>query len=83
MAEEQVGTVSQYFARIGVAGINVTASLRVGDRIHVKGHTTDFEQVVESMQMDHGPVQEAKSGESVGIKVMDRVRDGDHVFRVT
>ena len=83
MAEEKVGVINDYFARIGVAGINLTGTLRVGDTIHIKGHTTDFEQVVESIQIEHENVDEARAGAAVGIKVKDRVRDGDTVYKVT
>ena len=81
--EEEIGRVSDYFARIGVAGIDLTGKLRVGDTIHVKGHTTDLEQVVESMQIEHDQVEEAGPGEKIGIKVQDRCRGGAHVYRVT
>ncbi len=83
MAEEKVGVVNDYFARIGVAGIDLVGSLRVGDTVRFHGHTTDFEQVVESMQIEHAQVEEARAGDSVGIKVTDRVRDGDVVYRVS
>jgi len=83
MPEERIGVVNDYFARIGVAGIDLEGTLRVGDTIHIKGHTTDIEQVVESMQIEHEQVQEAKAGDSIGIKVPDRCRDGDEVYRLT
>jgi len=83
MAEEKVGVVSDFFARINVAGINLSAPLRVGDTIRIKGHTTDFEQTVDSMQIEHEQVEEAKAGQSVGIKVQDRCRHGDEVFKIT
>jgi translation initiation factor IF-2 len=83
MPEEKVGVVKDYFAKINVAGIDITGRLKVGDTIHVKGHTTDFEQVVESMQVEHEQVEEAKAGDAIGIKVMDRCRGGDTVFKVT
>ena len=83
MAEEKVGVINDYFARIGVAGINLTGTLGVGDTIHIKGHTTDFEQVVESIQIEHENVDEARAGAAIGIKVKDRVRDGDTVYKVT
>ena len=83
MAEEKVGVVNDYFARIGVVGINLTGTLRVGDTIHIRGHTTDFEQVVESIQIEHENVDEARAGASVGIKVTDRCRGGDTVYKVT
>ena len=83
MAEEvEIGKVMDYFARIGVAGIDLTGTLRVGDRIRVKGHTSDFEQVVQSIQVEHEPVQEAKAGDKIGIKVAERCRGGDRVYRV-
>lgn len=84
MAEEQeIGRIRDYFARIGVAGVDLTGHLKVGDSIHIKGHTTDLQQVVESMQIEHQDVQEAGPGDSVGIKVQERCRGGDSVYRVT
>ena len=80
--EQEVGRVTDYFAHIGVAGIDLTAPLRVGDRIRIKGHTTDLEQAVDSIQIEHESVQEAKPGDKIGIKVADRCRAGDHVFRL-
>jgi translation elongation factor EF-1alpha len=80
--EEDIGRVRDYFARIGVAGIDLTGRLKVGDTIHVKGHTTDLQQLVDSMQIEHEDVQEAGPGDSVGIKVQERCRGGDHVYRV-
>ena len=81
--EEEVGRVMDCFAKIGVAGIDLTAKLRVGDTIRIKGHTTDLEQSVESMQIDRDSVEEAGPGDKIGIKVNDRCRGGDHVYRVT
>jgi len=83
MPEEEVGKVNDFFARPVVAGIELTGTLKVGDKIHLKGHTTDIEQIVDSMQIDNVNVQEAKAGDSVGIKVTDRVRRGDTIYRVT
>jgi len=83
MPEEVVGNVSDFFARPVVAGIEMTGTLRVGDTIHIKGHTTDMELVVNSMQIDNANVTEAKAGDSVGIKVDDRVRRGDLIYKVT
>lgn len=82
MAEVEVGKVSTFFARPVVAGIDLTAPLKVGDTVHIKGHTTDIEVTVQSMQINNANVQEAKSGDSIGIKVPDRVRPGDHVYKV-
>lgn len=83
MSEEEIGRVSTFFARPVVAGIDLTACLRVGDTIHIKGHTTDVEVKVESIQISNAEVSEADTGASVGVKVPDRVRPGDHVYRVT
>ncbi len=84
MAEEaEIGRVVDYFAKISVAGIDLTGKLSAGDTIHIKGHTTDLEQVVESMQVEHDQVEEAGPGDKIGIKVSDRCRGGDHVYRVT
>lgn len=83
MPEAEVGKVSAFFARPVVAGIDLTGALKVGDRILIKGHTTNVELTVESMQINNVDVNEAKAGDSVGVKVPDRVRPGDHVFKVT
>jgi selenocysteine-specific translation elongation factor len=83
MTEIEVGTVSDFFAHVVVAGINMTGSLKVGDKIHIKGHTTDIEMDITSMQIDNKNVAEAKKGQSVGIKVPERVRPGDVVYKVT
>ncbi len=83
MAEQEIGKVMDFFARPVVAGIDMTGTLSVGDTIHIKGHTTDIEMVVASMQIDNEDVETAKSGDSVGVKVPDRVRPGDTVYKVT
>ena len=83
MPEEVIGTVSDFFARPVVAGIELTAPLKVGDKIHVKGHTTDLELTVASMQINNVDVKEAKAGDSVGVKVSERVRRSDTVYKVT
>jgi translation initiation factor IF-2 len=83
MAEQEIGKVMDFFARPVVAGIDMSGALKVGDTIHIKGHTTDIEMVVDSMQIDNANVSEAKQGQSVGIKVPDRVRAGDTVYKVT
>ena len=83
MPEEVIGKVSDFFAHPVVAGIDMTGSIKVGDKIHIAGHTTDIEMVVASMQINNQNVSEAKQGDSVGIKVPDRVRAGDTVYKVT
>lgn len=84
MGETQIGRISHYFNHIGVAAIEITAGeLKVGDTIHIKGHTSDFTTTVMSMQIEHEQVQVAKVGASIGIKVPDHVRQHDQVFLVT
>jgi selenocysteine-specific translation elongation factor len=83
MPEKEIGKVSDFFARPVVAGIEMSGSLKLGDKIHIKGHTTDMEITVNSMQINNVNVTEAKAGDSVGIKVNDRVRRGDAVYKVT
>ena len=82
MPEVEIGTVSDFFARPVVAGIELTETLNIGDKIHIKGHTTELELLVESMQIDNVDVKEGKSGDAVGIKVPERVRRGDKVYKV-
>jgi len=83
MEEERVGRVEKFFAKPSVAAIEVTAGvLRIGDKIHFKGHTTDFEETIRSMQVENQPVEEAKPGDLIGVKVKARVRENDTVFRV-
>ena len=84
MAEEKdIGVVMQYFSKIGVAAIQITnGEVKVGDTLRIKGTTTDFTQSIESMQIDRVPVTSAKTGQSIGIKVKDRVREHDKVFLV-
>ncbi len=83
MPETPVGKVSHYFAKIGVAAIEIQGEMNVGDRIRIAGHSTDFEQEVESMQLEHEFIQKAETGQSVGIKVVERVREGDVVYKIT
>jgi len=80
--EEEVGRVSDFFARPVVAGIELIGTLKVGDKIRIAGHTTDMELVVESLQINNVDVQEGKPEDAVGIKVPDRVRRGDHVYKI-
>ena len=79
---EEVGRVAHYFTRISVAVIELKAPLRIGDRIAIKGMTTDFEQAVDSMQIEHVDVKEAKAGDSIGLKVKERVRAGDIAYKI-
>lgn len=83
MAEVEIGKVTHYFSKIGVAAIQITQDvLRVGDTIHVKGHTSDFTQKIDSMQLDNETVQEATVGQSIGIKAAAHAREHDAVYKV-
>jgi len=83
MEEEKVGKVQKFFAKPGVAAVEVTAGvLKVGDVVRFKGHTTDFEETITSMQVDNQPVEEARPGDLLGIKVTERVREHDTVSKV-
>ncbi len=84
MAEEKIGVVTHYFGKIGVAAIEITVGeLHVGDTIHVKGHTSDFTQTVDSIQVEHDAVESARAGDAIGIKVTEQAREHDEVFKVT
>jgi translation elongation factor EF-1alpha len=77
-----VGKVRHYFTKIGVAVIDVEHTIKVGDEISIEGTSTNVQQRIESMQVEHKNVSEAKKGEAVGMKVNDRVREGDLVFKI-
>ena len=83
MPERRVGVVKDYFAKIGVAGIDVEETIRVGDKIRIAGHTTDLELVVDSMEIEGQQVEEATAGAKIGIKVDERCRDKDIVYLIT
>ena len=84
MGEEKklVGKVTHYFGKISVAGIELSDTLRVGDTISIEGATTNFEQQIDSIEIDNKPVEQAGKGDLIGIKVKDRVRVGDTVYLV-
>jgi putative protease len=77
----EVGHITHFFSKISVAVIELKAPLAVGDIILIKGPTTDFEQIVESMQIEHKNVQRAEAGQSIGLKVAQRVREKDTVYK--
>ncbi len=82
--EEEIGRITHFFSKISVGILELTkGELRVGDTIHIKGHTTDFYQKIESMQVEHSAVESAEPGEPVGLKVESPVRESDIVFNVT
>ena len=83
MEKERVGHVIDYFAKIGVAAIGIdSGEIQVRDILHFSGHTTNFSQEIESMQIEKEHIESAKAGDCVGIKVKDRVRNGDEVYKV-
>lgn len=82
MTKHKVGEITHWYGEIGVAGIDVTDEIHVGDTIHITGNTTDFTQRVESIQIDHEQVDEARRGDAIGIEVKDRVRVHDDVYIV-
>lgn len=84
MSEKKIGVISHYFGKISVAGIEIEkGKLEAGNTIHIKGHTTDFTQVIKSMQIDLQTVEVVKKGDSIGIKVSERVREHDEVYKVS
>jgi putative protease len=83
MSEQLIGTVTHYFGKAQVAGIEITeGELHVGDTIHVIGHTSDFTQQIDSMQIDRAAVESAGVGDQIGIKVAEHAREHDKVYRV-
>lgn len=82
MKEKEIGKISGYFSHVGVAAIKLSKTLKVGNKIHIKGNTTDFEQEIDSIQIDKKDVSEAKKGDHVGIKVSEKVRPNDKVFLI-
>jgi putative protease len=76
------GKILNYYSAIRVASVEISDYLEVGSKIHIKGHTTDFEQIIESMQIKHAPVTKASKGDIAGIKVADYVRKHDIVYRL-
>jgi len=79
---QEVGKVTHFFSKISVAVVELKATLSIGDRIRIQGPTTNFEQTVDSMQIEHEDVKTAKAGQSIGLKVNERVREKDTVYKV-
>ena len=80
--EKEIGRVSSYFSHVSVAAIKLSGKLKIGDKVHVKGATTDFEIPVKSIQIERKDVKTAKKGDHIGIKVPEKVRPNDRVFLV-
>ncbi|HDZ86059.1 MAG TPA: translation elongation factor-like protein [Actinobacteria bacterium] len=81
--EKEIGTITHYFGKINVAIVELTNSLKIGDKIRIKGHTSDWEQTVDTMQVEHEKIEDAKKGDVVGISSKDHAREGDTVYLVT
>lgn len=82
MPEKEIGNITHYYGNLSVGIIELSDVLKVGETIHIKGHSEDFNQTVDSMQIEHASVPEAKAGDSIGIKVIQKVHPGDRVFKV-
>ncbi len=82
MEKKEIGKVTHFFGKIGVAAIKLSDAMKVGDTISIEGAHTNFEQQVGSIQVEHASIPEAKAGDDVGIKVNDKVREGDTVYKV-
>ena len=82
MEEKEIGKITHYFGHISVGIIELKEALRVGDRIRIKGHTSDLTQDITSMQIEHTTVTEGKAGDSVGIKVPQKIHPNDRVYKV-
>ena len=84
MTETRIGTITHYYTNLHVAGMTITdGELHKGDKIHIKGHTSDFEQKVKSMEIDHESVEVAVPGDQIGLEVSDHAREHDEVYLVT
>ncbi len=82
MSGELIGEVTHFYNRIGVAVVDLTGSIEVGDQVHFFGRSTDFRQQVQSMQIEHEPISEAEKGQEIAIKVERRVRNHDKIYKL-
>lgn len=80
MKEKLIGKITHYFDKISVAIVELSGVLKVGDKVHIKGHSTDFEQDISSIQIEHENIKKAKKGDAIGIKVDEKVRESDEVY---
>ncbi len=83
MAEEKLGEVTHFFDKIQVAIVKLEKPLKIGDKVKIKGNTTEIEETVDSMQVEHAEIEEADKGDEVGIKVTGKAREGDEVFKAS
>jgi len=82
MEEKLIGKITHYYSKINVAIVELSATLKIGDKIHLKGHETDFSQLASSMQIEHQNVNMAKKGDAIGLQVDQKIREGDEVYLV-
>jgi len=82
MPKKEIGKISHYYTHIGVAVVELSGTLKVGDKISIEGASTNFKQDIKSMQIQHKEIKTAKKGDSIGLKVKDRVREHDTVYKV-
>lgn len=82
MQEKEIGKITHYYGHLNVGIVELSDTLKIGETIHVKGHSEDFNQAVDSIQIEHANVPEAKLGDTVGIKVAQKVHPGDRVFKI-
>ena len=83
MQEKEIGKITHYYGNISVGIIELSDTLKLGDSIHIKGHASDFTQSIDSMQIEHASVTEAKAGDAVGLKITQKVHPHDKVYKVT
>ncbi|MCL4458785.1 MAG: translation elongation factor-like protein [Chloroflexi bacterium] len=82
MEEKEIGVVTHYYTHLQVAALRLTEELHLGDTIHIKGHSTDLTQTVDSMEIEHQKVEKAGPGQAVAIKVKEHVREHDQIYKV-
>jgi len=82
MQEKEIGKITHYYSHLSVGIIELSDALKVGETIHIRGHSSDFTQNVDSMQIEHASVLEAKPGEVIGIKVIDKAHPHDKVYKI-
>ena len=82
MEEKEVGKIAHYYGHLNVGIVELSDALKVGDKIHVKGHSSDFTQDVASMQIEHADVKEGKRGDAIGIKIAQKVHPNDKVYKI-
>lgn len=83
MQEKEIGKVTHYYGHLSVGIIELSDSLKTGESIHVKGHSSDFTQTIDSMQVEHASISEAKPGDVIGIKLIQKAHPHDKVYKVT